>query len=155
MQSGKIISACAFAIIVALVVVVGLVSDGVVRHIVQTAPVWIVVVVGWRGASLTKWIALPIFLFWLVIMVLIWLFLLGLSHILHGHFTIAEIAMTIVVGLASLVGIVVSLRTRSQTGAALALVCFVLAGAIQFGFMELSSNPNLSHDTAFLAWIGH
>jgi hypothetical protein len=48
--------------------------------------------------------ALPCFLFWLTIMVFIWLFLLGWARIVSGHFFPTEIAMTLVVGLASLVG---------------------------------------------------
>src|SRR5689334_4144892 len=93
-------------IVIAALLVVGAVSHGVLRHIVQTSPLWIGIVLGARRSPLTKWAALPCFVFWLFLMFVIWLFLLGWTHIISGTFLPTEIAMTIVVGLASGVGIV-------------------------------------------------
>jgi hypothetical protein len=49
-------------------------------------------------------------------MALIWLYLLGLSNLISGHFAPVEIAMTIIVGAAAIVGMpassVSSLRSR-------------------------------------------
>jgi len=56
---------------------VGLVTGLILRHLVQTAPLWIGVAFGIRRSELAKWIAMPFFAFWLCMMTLIWLFLLG------------------------------------------------------------------------------
>jgi hypothetical protein len=45
-----------------------------------------------------------VFLFWLVLMVLIWMYLLGMADVLSGHFSPFAIGMTIVVGMRSRVG---------------------------------------------------
>jgi hypothetical protein len=81
---------------------------------VQTLPLWIPIVLGFRGSQLAKWAALPCLLFWLVIMIFIWLFLLGWTRIVSGHFSPVEIAMTIAVGMACLGGILVGLRWRTK-----------------------------------------
>jgi hypothetical protein len=57
----------ALLLIVALYIV-GIVSHGVVRHIVQTAPVWPAAVLGMRRSVWSKWTALPCFFFWLSLM---------------------------------------------------------------------------------------
>ncbi len=36
-----------------------------IRHIVQTYPLWIAIVLAARNSALTKWAALPCFVFWL------------------------------------------------------------------------------------------
>jgi len=107
------IAYCSLAVLVALYVV-GAVSHGSLRHEVQTLPLWVPIVLGFRQRELAKWCALPCLIFWLVIMVLIWLYLLGLARIVSGHFSSIEIAMTIVVGVACLSGIGVSLRWRTS-----------------------------------------
>jgi hypothetical protein len=50
--------------------------------------------------------ALPIFVFWTLIVVLIWLFLLGVSRIANGHYTIAEIISTFVMAASCVFGAV-------------------------------------------------
>src|SRR5438445_2525577 len=105
----KWIAYCSLAILVALYVV-GAVSNGSLRHEVQTLPLLFPIVLGFRQRDLAKWSALPCFIFWLVIMILIWLFLLGLSRIVTGLF------LTVVIGLimfmlgVSIVGIVLITR---------------------------------------------
>src|SRR2546422_2950062 len=107
-----ILTGCCVAIIAALLVV-GAVSHGVIRHIVQTSPLWIAIVLGIRQSTLTKWAALPCFVFWLLTMTAIWLYLLGWARIVSGTFSPTEIAMTVVVGFASIAGIVRAVGTRS------------------------------------------
>jgi hypothetical protein len=85
------IAVCCLAIIAALVIGVGLASNLVLRHLVQTAPLWVAVALGFRQSRATSWVALPFFLFWLALMVLIWLFLLGISHFITGHFSTVEL----------------------------------------------------------------
>ena len=100
-----VIAICWLAIIAALVLGVGLATNLVLRHVVQTAPLWIGVILGFRHSRAASWAALPLFLVWLVLMALIWLYLLGLSNLISGHFAPVEIAMTIIVGAAAIVAI--------------------------------------------------
>jgi len=126
--------------------VVGIVSHGVLRHILQTAPVWPVVVLGLRRSGWSKWAALPCFTFWMFLMVLIWLFLLGWARILSGTFSPTEIAMTLVVGVASLVGIVLGLRMRSSTPRTGAIALFIAVLLLQVLAFRLSLLPGIAHD---------
>src|SRR5258708_16128674 len=95
-NASKWMAYCSLAVLVALYVV-GAVSNGSLRHEVQTLPLWFPIVLGFRQRELAKWAALPCFIFWLVIMIFIWLFLLGWARILTGHYSPFVIAMTVVV----------------------------------------------------------
>lgn len=139
------IAACAFAIMLALVVGVGVPDKLVLRHVVQTLPFWAVIVLGLRRSPATAWIALPCFLFWLVLMTLIWLFLLGIARVLTGTFSPLEIAMTIVVGAASVVGIALFARIKSGLSAWVAASLFFLLAAIQWGCFRMSLLPAIAH----------
>jgi hypothetical protein len=142
MTSAKTIAYCSLAVLVALSVV-GAVSmtPGSLRHEVQTLPLWFPVVAGFQGKSLAKWAALPCLLFWLTIMIFIWLFLLGWARIVTGQFFPTEIAMTLVVGAASLVGIVACLRWRTAVRPAVAAGVFLLFAALQILAMRVSLIP--------------
>lgn len=139
-----VIALCSLAIIVALVAGVGGATGLVWRHVIQTLPFWFAIVLGLRRSVLTGWIALPCFVFWLVIMILIWLYLLGLARILTGHFAPIEIVMTIVVGLASLVGIGSFVRFKSRVRPWLAIVLFLVFAAAQWGCFLLSVTPRFA-----------
>ena len=121
----------------------GAVSHGSLRHEVQTLALWVPIVAGFNRREFARWCALPCFLFWLLVMVLIWLFLLGIAHVFSGHFSPIEIVMTVVVGLASTVGAVLCvLRARwSWLGAGL----IVLFGALQVALMRISFLPAMAH----------
>ena len=110
-----VLASGALVTILALVLGVGLVSSGVLRHLVQTIPSWLTVYLGFRRKTLAKWTALPVCLFWFGIMVCIWLFLLGWARIVTGHFTEIETAMTIIVGSASLFAFIQALRMKSAS----------------------------------------
>src|SRR6185295_10600408 len=75
-SAAKRLGWCSLTILVALYIV-GAVSHGSLRHEVQTLPLWFPIVQGLRARPMAKWMALPCLVFWLVIMILIWLFLLG------------------------------------------------------------------------------
>jgi hypothetical protein len=64
-------------------------------------------------------------------MALIWLYLLGLSNLISGHFAPVEIAMTIIVGAAAIVGIAGFIRFKSSLSPIKAGGIFVLMLAIQ------------------------
>jgi hypothetical protein len=148
----KTYALCSLAVIAALLVV-GSLSDGVVRHIIQTLPLWIVAVLGWRHSALTKWIALPMFLVWLAIMVLIWLFLLHLSRILTGRYSPIEIAMTLVVGATSILVAVGFWRTRADISIPRAAAGLLAGAVLQLGAIALSLQAPLSSDSALWAWL--
>lgn len=143
----RILIGCCVAIIAALVLVVGVVSHGVLRHIVQTSPLWIAIVLSARRSALAKWAALPCFVWWLLLMAAIWLYLLGWAQILFigGTFSPVEIAMTLVVGLASLVGLVTAMRTRSGVPWLSVTATILLLAVLQVGALRLSFLPSIAH----------
>src|SRR5438876_12302866 len=96
-QRPIVIALCCFIVILALVVGVGLVTNLVVRHIVQTLPLWFGVAFGFRRSQATGWIALPFFLCWLALMVIICLYLLGVAGILIVHFLAVVVVMAVIV----------------------------------------------------------
>ena len=143
-RDAVVVGTSSLAIIAALVLGVGLGSHLVVRHVVQTLPLWIAVLLGFRRRGAAGWAGLPVFLFWLVLIILIWLYLLGISRILSGHFTQLEIAMTIVVGIASAAGIWASLGLRSLVAAWGAAAIFIVVASVQFVCFRLSFLPGIA-----------
>lgn len=139
------IAGCALAIIVALVFGVGLASHLVLRHIVQTLPLWFGVLFGIRRSRAAGWVSLPCFLFWLALMIMIWLYLLGMPSIISGHFSSIEIAMTIIVGAASLIGIVAFVRLKSFLSGARVAGMFILFAVAQLLCFRLSLLPAVAH----------
>jgi hypothetical protein len=124
--------------------VVGVVSNIVVRHLVQTSTLWIAIVLGIRNSKLTKWAAWPCFVFWLVLMAAIWSFLLGWTHFLSGTFSPAEIAMTIIVGAASLGGMIRVVSIRSGVPVVQAATTFLVVLILQVGVFRLSMLPQIA-----------
>jgi hypothetical protein len=140
----RILTACCLSIIAALLVV-GAVSHGVLRHIVQTSPLWIAIVSGVRRSGWSKWAALPCFVFWFLLMSAIWLFLLGWVRFVSGTFSPTEIAMTVIVGLASVVGFVTALRIRGGLTLASATGILLLVAVLQLAALRLSLLPAIAH----------
>jgi hypothetical protein len=136
---------CALLLIASLYVV-GVVSHGVLRHIVQTAPVWGAVVLGMRRSVWSKWAALPCFIVWLFLMSLIWLFLLGWARVISGTFTPIEIAMTLVVGACAVIGIVLALRMNTGLRALGASAVFFGMLLLQIAALRISFLPGIAHD---------
>jgi hypothetical protein len=132
--------------LVAALLVVGVVSAGVRRHLVQTAPEWIIVWLGLRGSRWTKWVGIPCFAFWLLLMAVVWMYLLGWTRVISGTFSPVEIAMTLVVGASAVLGLVLSERRPSGVplGRGLAVSAAVL-GLQVLAFM-VSFQPGIAHD---------
>ena len=120
--------------------VVGTVSHLPIRHLIQVTPAAIAAVFVARGSRAARYAALPIFVLWLLIMVAIWLFLLGLARVVTGHFTTAETVLTIVIGLSSLWGMVAVLR-RPRARPLPAIVFFILFAVLQWAGLWLSIRP--------------
>lgn len=144
-RAPMMVAICSLLIIAALVVGVGLASGLVLRHILQTLPLWPGIGFGARRSRLAGWIALPCFVFWLALMVVIWLFLLGIAQLVNGHFTPVEVGMTIVVGVSSVVGFTAVVRSRWAIAPGAAIGLFFLGAALQLACFRLS----------FLPWIAH
>ena len=147
---GRIFAWCALVAIAALITV-GAVSNGVVRHIIQTLPLWIIVVLGLRDSALTKWAVLPIFLIWLIVMALIWLFLLRILHIVSGSFSPVEIAMTFAVGAGCLWAIVRFFTGKRSVPPLMAAATLAGAAMLQVGAIAISLQPPLDSDSALMA----
>ena len=138
----KTIGWCSLIVLVALYVV-GAVSHGSLRHEVQTLPLWVPIVAGFNRREFARWCALPCFLFWLFVMTLIWLFLLGWAHAISGHFSAIEIAMTLVIGIASAIGLVLCLWHLRWIWRGSAL--FVLFAILQLACFRISMLPQIAH----------
>ena len=78
-------------------------------------------------------------------LIFIWLYLLGWASIVRGHFSAIEIAMTIVVGLASCFAIVQSLLLRSGTKWSTGLAISVGVLALQLAAFRLSQFPGIAN----------
>jgi hypothetical protein len=135
---------CCLAVLVALYVV-GAVSHGSLRHEVQTLPLWIPIVLGFRDHELAKWFALPCLIFWLAIVVFIWLFLLGWARIVTGHYSPTEILMTLVIGAACSLGIITSFRWRTTLRPLPVVTTTVLSAILQFLAFRVSLLPNIAN----------
>jgi hypothetical protein len=142
-KGARFMVGCCVAIMAALLVV-GVVSHILIRHIVQTSVLWIAIVLGIRNSKLTKWAALPCFLFWLVLMAAIWSFLLGWTNFLSGTFSPTEIAMTIIVGVASLEGILRAVSLKSGVRAVRMTATILLVLILQVAVFRLSMLPQIA-----------
>ena len=122
------VATAALLILVALYVV-GAVSvpPGSLRHEVQTLPLWIPIVAGYRGRPIAKWAALP----WLAIMIAIWLYLLGIARIVTGRFFPTEVAMTLVVGAAAAIGLGACARWKTTTSLPAVAITLLTMTALQ------------------------
>ena len=140
----RLLIICCVTIIVALLVV-GAVSHGVIRHIVQTSPLWIAIVLAVRRSRWSKWAALPCFVFWLVLMAAIWLYLLGWARIVTGTYSPIEIVMTVIVGMASLAGIAAGFMTKSGVVGLRAAAMVVPVGVLQVAALRISLLSAIAH----------
>ena len=121
------LSWCLTITILALIVV-GLVSGTLARHLIQIIPVIIALTATLAKKKWSVFAAFPLFIYWLLIMIFIWLFLLKIANITRGHFTKAEIEMTILIGICCVYGIVVSIGRLSIRGSI--TVVFILWNVI-------------------------
>jgi hypothetical protein len=142
--SSRFIWICLLGVIVSLLLV-GLISGTPLRHLVQITPVAIALLAVWRRDSWSAWAALAIFLFWFGIMALIWLFLLGIANVITGHFTTAEIVLTLAIGAFCILGVAACARALSGSSVVHRVAAFLTFAAFQIGFMWLSFQPFVSH----------
>jgi hypothetical protein len=131
------------AVVGGALIVVGFVSNTVLRHLIQIAPFYIALGLLMRGSSLGVSAAAPLFAAWLLIMGAIWLFLLGLARIFMGNFTPVEVALTIVIGVGSMVGLGAAWRrsSRDRGSWSIRAVTVVAFAFMQFAALWLSVQP--------------
>ncbi len=139
-RSGSFHVLGALAGVIVGLLLVGVVSHLPIRHVIQVTPAAVAAVFVARAGRAARYAALPIFLLWLLIMVAIWLFLLGVANFVSGHFTRPEIVLTVVIGLSSLWGIVAVLR-QPRAWPLPALVYFVVFAVLQWAGLWLSLRP--------------
>ena len=140
MHSERVTAAALIAVVVSLLLV-GVVSGTMLRHVVQVAPMVAAIVAQRLRPQWRRPASIPLFVFWLFIMSLIWLFLLGMARIVTGHFSPTEIALTLVIGIACLVGLGSAIRGGSRVPLWTSLPVFVIFAALQIGAMWLSLRP--------------
>jgi hypothetical protein len=132
-------------VMMAALFIVGAVSHGVLRHLVQTSPLWIAITLGLRQSSLTKWAALPRFVFWLLWLAAIWLYLRVWARIAAGTFTPTEIAMTVGVGVASTVGIARAIAIKSEVQASAAVATTFVVAALRVAAARIRPLREIAH----------
>ena len=133
----RFVLGCLIGLAIALLLV-GVVSGTFLRHIVQILPIVVVASVLTRRPVWGAYAACPIFLFWIVIVVLIWLFLLGLSRVASGHYPAIEVVSTFFMAGFSIAGVVRCIplgRPLRPIGRALAVILFAVT---QVGAMWVS-----------------
>jgi hypothetical protein len=145
MAKPKFVGYCALITLLALYVV-GAVSNGILRHVVQTLPLWFAIVAGLRQREIAKYAALPCFAIWFVLMLLIWLFLLGWAKVISGHFTVIEIVLTMVIGTATIAGSVIALRWRTDLSWLKALSTAIIFVVLQVAALRISFLPSIAKD---------
>lgn len=140
MNVPKAIGYCALITLFALYIV-GTVSNGVLRHIVQTLPLWFPIVLGLRQREIAKYASLPCFIIWLALMIFIWLFLLGWTTLISGHFTPIEVILTLVIGAASIAGLLTGFRWRTNLSWNKALSTAAIFAVLQLIALRMSLPP--------------
>ena len=127
--------------VIASLLIVGFVSDTPLRHVVQVAPGVAILGLHLAGREWARFAALAVFAFWLFVMTLIWLFLLGIAQVITGHFTSVEVALTVVIGLSAAIGMVAAFRTQGSSRWPARIAAFLAGAVAQIGAMWLSLQP--------------
>src|SRR5579885_451917 len=135
MSEAQRVTAAALVGISASLLTVGFVSTPptVWRHVIQIIPVVAAFVLVARGIRSWPFAAMPIFLVWLFLMVMIWLFLLGVKTPFSGTFSPAEVALTIIIAICCLLGLASAARSVIRSGWMLGIAVFAVAAAAQYG----------------------
>ena len=140
----SVLITCLGGLAIALMVV-GVVSGTVLRHVVQIVPVLLAAAfVSWRPA-IGAYAALPIFIFWILIVILIWLFLAGLSRIANGHYTATEILSTVVMAVCCGYGVFRAIPSGRPASIAARVVTFIAFAALQFAAMLISFSRSIAN----------
>ena len=88
--------------------------------------------------SLGAYAAVSLFVFWMVVMVLIWLFLFGLSDIARGQYAPIEVVLTILIAFFCSVGIARGVRAGRLLGRTRRIATMAVSWVVQVGEMAVS-----------------
>jgi hypothetical protein len=120
---------------------VGVVSGTLVRHMVQVTPAAVALALVIGGSPYGRAAALPIVTFWAGLMVTIWLFLLGLHELIGGRFTGVEIALTVAIGAACVVGVLGGARPTANLSPGRRITTAMAFGLLQLAALWASLQP--------------
>ena len=137
---GGIVAACV-AVVAGALIVVGIVSDTFLRHLIQVVPLIVALGLLARQSAWSVSAAAPLFAFWFLVMCAIWLFLLDVARIFTGTFTVAEITLTLVIGVACLFGLGTASRRAPTVPFGARLGTIAAFAVLQFAAMWLSVQP--------------
>jgi len=126
--------------------IIGIVSGTILRHAVQIVPVIAAAVLVYRRSTLAAPVAVGVSAFWLAIMVLIWLYLMGVSRIASGTYSATEIGLTMVIGLATLYGSAAAIGQRQRLSRGRWLGLAAIAFATQYGVLVISFTRGIARD---------
>ena len=127
--------------VVAALLAVGVVSGTLMRHVIQVMPPAVALILVGIGSPYGRAAALPTLTFWAGLMVIIWLYLLGLSRWIAGRFTAVEVALTVTIALACLAGLVGGARPTANLGRGRRAATALVFGLLQLGALWLSMQP--------------
>ncbi len=130
--------AVSLALLLVALLCVGVVSRTIVRHIVQAIPPVVALILVAAHSRFAPSAAAPILTFWLGVMINIWLFILGIARIFSGTFSGVEIALTIIIGIASGLGILSIVRWGTRLTPAPRFATAIAFGIAQFAAMVAS-----------------
>ena len=128
----------ALVVLIAALLLVGVLGYTPGGFAVQAAPMIVLLALGPARRGWLRLSALAMFAFWLLIMVLIWLYLLGLANVIMWDLAPIEIVATVVIGFASLAGIVAAVRATEPSRWSVRLAAFGVAFLLQVGAAWLS-----------------
>ena len=131
--------------LVVALLVVGVVSGTVLRHVVQVVPALLASAVVVRRPAIAAYAALPIFIFWILIVALIWLYLAGLSSIASGSYTAAEIVSTVVMAVCCGYGVVRAIPPGRPAPSTARLVTFIVFALLQVAAMWISLSRSIAN----------
>ena len=110
-------------------------SHTVLRHVIQVTPLVVALLLLVARSKIGVPAAAPLFAFWLLLMIAVWLFLTGIARIVSGTFTAPEIALTIVIAVAAAAG----LGAARRRGTALPMPAQVAVVASFAAFRDIAT----------------
>jgi|SRR5687768_9448015 len=142
-SNSRVVAACLIGLAIALLVV-GVVSGTLLRHVVQILPIVLAAAIVYHRPHVGAYAAVPIFLFWSFIVVLIWLFLLGISRLANGHYTLIEIICTCFMAAFSVFGVVKAVTLGRPLQAQGRVLAFIMFALLQVAAMWVSFRPSIA-----------
>ena len=132
------LTAVCLAGVAVFLLLVGVVSATTIRHAIQIAPIVVVLAAVARDTSWGPSAAIPLFVIWLLLMILIWLYLLGFQTFFTGTFSVAEVILCVLIGVCSALGISAGVRSTRRPSVAARAVAMGSFAALQVGAMWVS-----------------